>query len=189
MILNLKHLASVLDQITQPILQNAKDNEGDTTQVHSEQTTNSIGSSCNDGFGSSGTSDALNEREKGSYNDEDCRSSKITRDEILGSETEESRTLITERPHALNVVSTSQTQDGPDKLSSGGFTCFLNRSERSAGLEDDPTLLSRDDYLHFELDKDKIIVLPIETACTNSPEILKQYSIGQSRSDDLVAST
>lgn len=189
MILNLKHLASVLDRITQPILQNAKDNEGDNTQVHSEQTTNSIGSSCNDGFGSSGTSDALNEREKGSYNDEDCRSSKITRDEILGSETEESRTLITERPHALNVVSTSQTQDGPDKLSSGGFTCFLNRSERSAGLEDDPTLLSRDDYLHFELDKDKIIVLPIETACKNSPEILKQYSIGQSRSDDLVAST
>jgi hypothetical protein len=106
------------------------------------------------------------------------------------SSTCESRTFTTERPRALNIVPASQTEYGPEKLSSGGFTCsFSNRREGNSGLEDDPTLLSRNDYLHFELDKDKIIVLPVLTACKHSTEILKQYSIGQPRSEDLVAST
>lgn len=58
-------------------------------------------------------------------------------------------------------------------------------TDMNSGVGDDPTLLNREDFVHFELDKEKIIVLHIPTAYNAAPEILQQYAIGQPRSNDL----
>ena len=50
---------------------------------------------------------------------------------------------------------------------------------------DDPLLLDCTNFLHFELDKDKVVVFNISSAYTKNSEILKQYSITAPRSDNL----
>lgn len=183
-ILNLKHLASVLDHITGPLLANI---DNDVSKDKTSMATN-MDLSCSE---NDKTCHALHERERAQVKDEDCTTLRNPRDEILQGESTstacESRSINKERPGMLNIVPASGTVVGSDKVATaGGFSHIPSLREGNAGLEEDPTLLSRGDYLHFELDKDKIIVLHILTACKHSPDILKQYAIGQSRSDDLI---
>ena len=53
------------------------------------------------------------------------------------------------------------------------------------GVGDDPLLLDCTNFIHFELDKDKVAVFNIATAYTQNSEILRQYAITSSRSDNL----
>ena len=53
------------------------------------------------------------------------------------------------------------------------------------GAGDDPLLLDCTNFIHFELDKDKVVVFDIASAFTKNLEILKQYAISMPRSDNL----
>ena len=50
---------------------------------------------------------------------------------------------------------------------------------------DDPLLLDCTNFVHFELDKDKVVVFHIASAYSKNSEILSQYAISSPRSDDL----
>jgi len=192
-ILNLKHLASVLDLITGPLIakSNGNQNHNITCKDLPESFSASVDLGCSE---NDKTCHALHERERAQIGEEDC-TMKSQREVVLQGDTVsttcESRSSTKERPGALNIIPASGAVVGSEKVSTGeaAFSQIPNLCEGNIGLEEDPTLLCRDDYLHFELDKDKIIVLHILSACMLSPDILKQYAIGQSRSEDLVAKT
>lgn len=52
-------------------------------------------------------------------------------------------------------------------------------------VSDDPLLLDCHNFIHFELDKEKVIVLNISEAYTKSKDILEQYAITLPRSENL----
>lgn len=189
-ILNLKHLASILDLITGPLLAKAQPKDSNLTHEETQDTNDSTSVDLGCSENNKTCQHALHEREQAQVSEEDCSTSRNPRDEMLqgksSSTTCESRCVTKERPGTDNIVPASGTVTGSEKVSTEGVCSHIpSLREGHAGLEDDPTLLSREDYLHFELDKDKIIVLHILSACKHSPDILKQYAIGQSRSDDL----
>lgn len=197
-ILNLKHLASVLDLITGPVLAKSQlDNNTPKNTANKDLQNKSDSDACvaqdlccsdNDKT----CQQSLHEREQIQINEEDCTPSTNPRDDLLvgdsANTTCESRPDTKERPGNDNIVPASGTVNVSKNITTESVLSHIpNLREGNAGLEEDPTLISRDDYLHFELDKDKIIVLQILSACKHSPEILKQYAIGQTRSDDLLS--
>ena len=52
-------------------------------------------------------------------------------------------------------------------------------------MSNDVLLLDCENYIHFELDKDKVVVLKIADAYRKSDELQQQYAISHARSEDL----
>jgi len=187
-------LASVLDLITGPVVD--KSYPEDKNIPHQDLPEETNASTCVDQDLCSSDNDkicqqSLNEREQTEVKEEDCSSSRNPRDDLpqgdVTSTTCESRPETKGRRVSDNIVPASGTVNGTDEVAAESVLSYIpNLREGNAGLEEDPTLISRNDYLHFELDKDKIIVLQILAACKHSPDILQQYAIGQPRSDDLM---
>lgn len=197
-ILNLKHLAKVLDTITKP---HATDASEKTETVQLTETA---------GEGSAPEERDCRLREDGPTNEfnvaertdgEDYPSFKAFSEDARADErarftcgVRSSRAPVAERS-ALATTITAEHRDCGERESSPQPSSSDNAKPSPsscnpldpiyAGLDDDPTLLMRRDYVHFELDKDKIIVLNIPTASKFSPEILEQYAIAKSRSDNL----
>ena len=200
-ILNLKHLASVLDQITKPFSKN----EGSTSPgVKTEITMNFVKDSALQKQNEVVVkSSAPNQRqadnliplkEVGGMDDSDSRSyAKLKTLEDVKKDSERGSSICDSDTDSLSDYRSSSTECSKqdflkhDPCSQDSFFSSTQTGEGITGVEEDPTLLNRDDFVHFELDKDKIIVLHIPTAYNAAPEILQQYAIGQPRSDDLPA--
>lgn len=202
-ILNLKHLASVLDQITMPFSKGedwyrpvAKKEVSVTAESCAED------SALQKQHEITVKSSTTNQRhadnliplkEVGSVDELDSRSCvKLKTLEDVKKDSERGRSVSDSEADSLMDYRSSSTQCGKqdfmkDSHSSDSFFSSTQTSDENSGVDEDPTLLNREDFVHFELDKDKIIVLHIPTAYKAAPEILQQYAIGQPRSDDLPA--
>lgn len=203
-ILNLKHLASVLDQITKPFSKN----EGSTSPSVKTEITMTTENFVKDSALQKQNevvvkSSAPNQRqadnliplkEVGGMDDSDSRScAKLKTLEDVKKDSERGSSICDSDTDSLSDYRSSSTECSKqdfvkhDSCSQDSFFSSTQTGEGSTVVEEDPTLLNRDDFVHFELDKDKIIVLHIPTAYNAAPEILQQYAIGQPRSDDLPA--
>lgn len=203
-ILNLKHLASVLDQITKPFSKN----EGSTSPSVKTEITMTTENFVKDSALQKQNevvvkSSAPNQRqadnliplkEVGGMDDSDSRSyAKLKTLVDVKKDSERGSSICDSDTDSLSDYRSSSTECSKqdflkhDPCSQDLFFSSTQTGEGSTGVEEDPTLLNRDDFVHFELDKDKIIVLHIPTAYNAAPEILQQYAIGQPRSDDLPA--
>ena len=201
-ILNLKHLASVLDEITKPF----SDGGGQSEQSLETTRLTAMEEELEDGTHEDGEPIGKDSAENPRQVEE------ILRLKEGGGETDCSDARCYAQLKTLEDVkkpcdressvceATSNALAGYSNapLKRGDFTCSKTNSavspsllfstqpsKGSGGVDEDPTLLNRKDYVHFELDKDKIIVLHILTAYKSAPDILQQYAIGQPRSDDL----
>jgi len=204
-ILNLKQLASVLDEITKPFSK-SKDSQDPGDKMENILTTEScvkVNSLSKQAAAVVDKSSEPNQRqsdniiplkEVGAIDDSDqsrsCAKLKTLEDVKKDSER---GNLVCESEnvslaHYRNTAVECRKQDFVKADSCSSDSLFLSTThtvDTSSGVEEDPTLLNREDFVHFELDKDKIIVLHIPTAYKAAPEILQQYAIGQPRSDDL----
>ena len=105
----------------------------------------------------------------------------------------------TERLTDVRVAPIEQTDGGKqlgvkqnDFLSESEriFSEFTTETENFYyGAGDDPLLLDCTNYIHFELDKDKVVVFNISRAYKKNLEILSQYAISTPRSDDMPKQT
>ena len=204
-ILNLKHLASVLDEITQPFSKSEGSRDpGDSVEnilnTESSLKVNSLSKQAATVVDKSSepnqrqSDNIIPLKEVGAVDDSDqsrsCAKLKTLEDVKKDSER---GNLVCENEsvslsHYRNTVVECRKQDFVKADSCSSDSLFLSTThtmDTCAGVEEDPTLLNREDFVHFELDKDKIIVLHIPTAYKAAPEILQQYAIGQPRSDDL----
>lgn len=197
-ILNLKHLASVLDDITRPF---SKDGDSHNSAAKTEITVTT--DSCLKAsplpkqnevtVKSSGANPRQNEniiplKEISQGMDEsDSRScAKLKTLEDVKKDVERGSSVCDSDVDSLSDDRSSSTDlRKQDSCARDSFFSSTQTAEENSGVDQDPTLLNREDFVHFELDKDKIIVLHIPTAYMAAPEILRQYAIGQSRSDDL----
>ena len=199
-ILNLEHLATVLDAIIKP-------NSQRTTEEHKQLTDKPTETSTDGGAASNRdcrpredcpTASELNVSER--IDSEGCVNFGAFSDDSLADErarftceVRASPAAVAERQQGATTITAEHRDCGerePSLQPSSSPDTKPVTSSRAldpiySGLEDDPTLLMRDDYVHFELDKDKIIVLHIPAACKSSPNILEQYAIAKPRSDDL----
>lgn len=71
----------------------------------------------------------------------------------------------------------------PEDLLYSEFTDQMDNLYHGAG--DDPLLLDCVNFIHFELDKDKVVVFDIASAYVKNNEILQQYAITLPRSSNL----
>lgn len=204
-ILNLKHLASVLDEITKPFsksegFQDPGDNMERTLTTESCAKDSSLPNQAPVTEKSSEPNQRQGDniiplKVVGAIYDSDSRScaklktlEDVKKDSERGSSTCDSENVSLTHYRDASTVCRKQDFMKTDSCSSDSlFLSTTQTMDMSSGVEDDPTLLSREDFVHFELDKDKIIVLHIPTAYKAAPEILQQYAIGQPRSDDLPA--
>lgn len=203
-ILNLRHLASVLDQITKPFSKGeGSPSPGVKTEI-TMTTENFVKDSAPQKQNEVVVkSSAPNQRqadnliplkEVGGMDDSDSRScAKLKTLEDVKKDSERGSSICDSDTDSLSDYRSSSTECSKqdfvkhDSCSQDSFFSSTQTGEGSTVVEEDPTLLNRDDFVHFELDKDKIIVLHIPTAYNAAPEILQQYAIGQPRSDDLPA--
>lgn len=204
-ILNLKHLASVLDEITKPF-STSEHPEDPGDKMETILTTEScvkVNSLSKQAAAVADKSSESNQRqsdniiplkEVGAVDDSDqsrsCAKLKtledVKKDSERGSLICESENVSLS--HYRNTAVECRKQDFVKAESCTSDSLFLSTTHTmntGSGVEEDPTLLNREDFVHFELDKEKIIVLHIPTAYIAAPEILQQYAIGQPRSDDL----
>lgn len=203
-ILNLKHLASVLDEITKPFSKSeGSQDPGEKMEriltTESCVKVNSLSKQAAVADKSSEpnqrqTDNIIPLKEVGAIDDSDqsrsCAKLKtledVKKDSERGSLVCESENVSLS--HYRNTALECRKQDFVKADSCSSDSLFLSTTQTmdtDSGVEEDPTLLNRKDFVHFELDKDKIIVLHIPTAYEAAPEILQQYAIGQPRSDDL----
>lgn len=203
-ILNLKHLASVLDQITKPFSKggccHSPCAKMEITVTSESCVEDSALQKQNDiTVKSSGTSQRQADnliplKEVGAVDESDSRSlAKLKTLEDVKKDSERGSSICDSDTDSLLDYRSSTAQCSKqdfakaDSCSSDSFFSSTQTGDENSGVEEDPTLLNREDFVHFELDKDKIIVLHIPTAYKAAPEILQQYAIGQPRSDDLPA--
>ncbi|EDO41765.1 predicted protein [Nematostella vectensis] len=184
-VLNLKHLAKVLVEITHPF-----ETTGDPTVItHAGRNPSSVetrqATRTDIASGSEGV--VSNRQNYTSFASIEDEVRDVTKSEA--SVMCESRTMSFEGEGTENrATSRADHQRDIERSAPSSFGSNSKTSLNStfSGLDEDPTLISREDYVHFELDKDKIIVLHIPSAAKHSPEILRQYAIGQPCSDDLL---
>ena len=203
-ILNLKHLASVLDQITKPFSKDgschspcAKTEIALTSENCAEDS--ALPKQTDITVKSSGTNQRQADnliplKEVGAVDESDSRSrAKLKTLEDVKQDSERGSSICDSDTDSLSDYRSSTAQCSKqefakaDSCSPDSFFSSTQTGEENSGVEEDPTLLNRQDFVHFELDKDKIIVLHIPTSYKAAPEILQQYAIGQPRSDDLPA--
>ena len=204
-ILNLKHLASVLDEITRPF-STSEGSEDPGDKMETILTTESCVKANSLAKQAAGVADKSSEpnqrqsdniiplKEVGALDDSDQSRScaKLKTLEDVKKDSERGSLVIDSEnvslSHYRNTAVECRKQDFVKAESCSSDSLFLSTTQTMGmglDVEEDPTLLNREDFVHFELDKDKIIVLHIPTAYNAAPEILQQYAIGQPRSDDL----
>lgn len=185
-ILNLKHLCHLLDKLTLP---HTEKNAEDKVHQPIDGMVGNTSSTVDDDLELSGSktpvdsSDgpalgclSLAERENESY----TSLSSLTETVVEGDR--DSSSL--EVQHARNMPSIFNNSE--DRL----YSQFTNQTENLYyGAGDDPLLLDCTNFIHFELDKDKVIVFNIASAYTKSQEILKNYAISSPRSPELPLQT
>lgn len=203
-ILNLKHLASLLDEITKPF---SKPDDGEKEPGEKMQIILTTESCVKDNSlpkQAAVTEKSLEPNQRQGDNiiplkevcaidESDSRfCAKLKTLEDVKKDSERGRSVCDSDSDSLMDYRSSSAefskQDFMKADSCSSDTLFLSTTQRNetfSGVEDDPTLLNREDFVHFELDKEKIIVLHIPTAYNAALEILQQYAIGQPRSDDL----
>jgi len=175
--LNLRHLCHVLDKFTLPhtntLLQTdpiANDSTIEKTPGERAENTTTTNDSSDLSLSVCSAIKTLN-REK----DETYTSFKAMDEEsvLINRERETNSDTSLNEKEALSEEDLlySQYHDGMDNL--------------YFGVGDDPLLLDCTNFIHFELDKDKVAVFNIGTAYTQNSEILKQYAITATRSDNL----
>ena len=202
-ILNLKHLASVLDDITRPF---SKDGDSHNSAAKTEITVttdsclkasplpkqNEVTVKSSGAANPRQNENIIPLKEISGIDESDSRScAKLKTLEDVKKDVERGSSVCDGDFDSLSDDRSSSTdprkQDfvKSDSCARDSFFSSTQTTEENSGVDQDPTLLNREDFVHFELDKDKIIVLHIPTAYMAAPEILRQYAIGQSRSDDL----
>lgn len=189
-VLNLKHLAVLLDEIVKPYINKKVD-----VTSQSRDGGVAMDTECQEDEGGAKNASRIertSEDESASLKvfDEEARMSDRTRS------TAESRTDLSQNDRdtvvGAHTIAQGSCSISPKQMPPSSVKGYqFNVSEANPldgvymGLKEDPTLLNWKDYLHFELDKDKVVVLQISAAYKASAEILKQYAIGTPRSDDL----
>jgi len=170
-ILNLRHLCHLLDRFTAPYIPTKQANGEIPVERNGEITNGTLES-------------------KGEI---------ITPDDVtMDPVTDQSPTSGNEYV-SFNVIGTKEVENVPNKCAAmencddlelteeellySQYTNSMDNLYHRAG--DDPLLLDCTNFIHFELDKDKIAVFNIATAYTKNNEILKQYAITTPRSDNL----
>ncbi|PFX23537.1 protease Do-like 10, mitochondrial [Stylophora pistillata] len=202
-ILNLKHLASVLDEITKPFSKPQDSQAKGETTVRTVTSESSVEDNSNTKQGElTVKSCEIHKRhndnivplkEITTIDDTDGRScAKLKTLEDVKKNSERGSSVCEIDVHPMSLYRTTskgcRKQDFTQtdlRSSDALYLSTTQATDMTSGVDDDPTLLNREDFVHFELDKDKIIVLHIPTAYNSAPEILQQYAIGQSRSNDL----
>ena len=177
-ILNLNHLCHLLDKLTLPhtgAIARAKVAEidsslGGASSRPDEDIELSV-TKPSDEPTESGKLECLSltDREKESYTSFDALTEPVVED----------RENNTDVMHSLEM---SHIVNQEDRL----YSEFTNQTQNLYyGAGDDPLLLDCTNFIHFELDKDKVIVFNIASAYTKSMEILTSYAISSPRSQDL----
>jgi len=176
-ILNLKHLCHLLDKLTLP--HTSKKNVEQIPENTSNPIKLEIGGSVNtselkeiidtkEDDGTCNEVKSLSDREKESYT-----SFSVIDD---NKEIDEERNVPSQQTN--DNISVTEFERSFSEFTSSTQNLYYS-------VSDDPLLLDCKNYIHFELDKDKIIVFDILTACKNNSKILKQYAITLPRSENL----
>ena len=189
-ILNLKHLCHVLDKLTIPHVSKEELLEKPGTEIENKKLMPievSVGNIDNETVNKDvvkdtrtenksnikciGQSPELSEEDKESY---------ISFDIISESNADIKREMKSEKKAECEHRENEEDYDQFSEytVDTGSFYQIVS---------DDPLLLDCENFIHFELDKEKVIVLNISEAYTKSKEILKQYAITLPRSEDLPA--
>lgn len=202
-ILNLKHLASVLDEITIPFgkPEDSQAKGGTTARTVTSESCVEDNSSTKQGELTAKSCEVHKRlddniiplKEVTTIDDTDGRScAKLKTLEDVKKDWERGNNVCESDSHPLSYYRKTSNecrkQDFTQTDSRSSDSLYLSTTQTTdmnSGVGDDPTLLNREDFVHFELDKEKIIVLHIPTAYNAAPEILQQYAIGQPRSNDL----
>lgn len=197
-ILNLKHLASLLDQITMPFSNSEKFHNPAAKSEVTVTAANCLEESSlpkptEISVKNCATNQRQNEnliplKEVGDVDESNSRSlAKIKTLEDVKKDSERGTPVCEGETDSLADCPRSPVQWSKQDFEKESCPAESFFSSGNSGVEEDPTLLNRNDFVHFELDKDRIIVLHIPTSYKAAPEILQQYAIGQPRSDDLPA--
>ena len=196
-ILNLKHLCHLLDKLTLPhtekpqLISNSNTpvapTIGDAHPLSDVEATAIpvVNKNPNEASGDCAASTfeclSLNERENESYT---SLSSLTDGTVVAAGDRDVAAADEVEVKHSRDIPSIFNNSE--DRL----YSQFTNETENLYyGAGDDPLLLDCTNFMHFELDKDKVIVFNIATAYTKNHEILKNYAISSPRSPELPVQT
>ncbi|XP_057313371.1 uncharacterized protein LOC130654772 [Hydractinia symbiolongicarpus] len=176
-VLNLKHLCHILDKLTLPHSGKSETaatanliNSGASDRLDNIEPALRRSENGRDSPESTATV-SLTDRERESYTSFDKLSGGVEIGDDLDRTVESAE--VEKRLHKLQQE---------DRLYSE-FTSETQNLYYGAG--DDPLLLDCTNFIHFELDKDKVIVFDIASAHTKNLEILRQYAISLPRSENL----
>ena len=187
-ILNLKHLCHVLDKLTIPHVTKEELPRKTGTEIENKKLMAneiSLGSIDNETGNKDVVKDTRTENEsnikcigQSPEPSEEDKESYISFDIISESNVDIKREVKSEKKAECEHRENEEDYDQFSEytVDTGSFYHIIS---------DDPLLLDCENFIHFELDKEKVIVLNISEAYTKSKEILKQYAITLPRSEDL----
>lgn len=192
-ILNLRHLCHVLDKFTVPHVKEdtpTTDTATEGSELHTKKEGVSCGNSdiaTNDqsSIVAMGVSSAvtLTEREEDSYTSFNMKESSDFEGESSGGDGDGGGSTGTPSNRLANDTTSELDNLSPEDLLYSEFTDQMDNLYHGAG--DDPLLLDCTNFIHFELDKDKVVVFDIASAYVKNTEILQQYAITLPRSPNL----
>ena len=193
-ILNLKHLCHVLDKLTTPHVTKEEPSEKTRTEMENKKLVAnelSVGNIDNKTVNKDVVKDTRIENESNincvgqspepsMEPSEEDKESYISFDIISESNVDIKREMKSEKKAECEHRENEEDYDQFSEytIDTGSFYHIVS---------DNPLLLDCENFIHFELDKEKVIVLNISEAYTKSKEILKQYAITLPRSEDLPA--
>lgn len=191
-ILNLRHLCHLLDRFTNPHISSSKDDASNAAANENSATVTSKNSTVTAATTSTKPEEmvaASVDNGYTSFKTIDGELSSTSNDIVVGncSNDGNDKDGIDSSGDIRDAVEESVERNSlkltEEEILYSRYTDTMENLYHRAG--DDPLLLDCTNYVHFELDKDKVVVFKISSAYTKNSEILKQYSITASRSDNL----
>ena len=177
-ILNLRHLCHLLDRFTAPHIASQEKQKGTLALTPAIDRIDS-----QDSVGTVGAVKATteNDSESNVYTSFDHIDRSLSVEDTAGSDTDGD--VCDVGCSEDDVVQKKSIPLSEEEILFSQYTDTMENLYHRAG--DDPLLLDCTNFVHFELDKDKVVVFDISSAYTKNNEILKQYSITAPRSDNL----
>lgn len=175
-ILNLKHLCHVLDKLTTPHV---------SKNDFRKETGNKVDCMGSVMSREGGNMEPMRVEDEGraelAKNTQANEEDSYTSFDIISESDADSKR---ERPESIERP--ENIEDEHDKKEFCEFAEYtIDTGSLYHSVSDDPLLLDCHNFIHFELDKEKVIVFNISEAYTKSKDILKQYAITLPRSENL----
>ena len=184
-ILNLRHLCHLLDRFTNPHISSSKDDASNAAAIENGATVTSKNSTVTAATTSTKPEEMVAASVDNGYTSFKTIDGELssTSNDIVDNDKDGIDSSGDIRDSVEESVERNSLKLTEEEILYSRYTDTMENLYHRAG--DDPLRLDCTNCVHFELDKDKVVVFKISSAYTKNSEILKQYSITASRSDNL----